>query len=336
MKLLIVTQAVDDGDPVLGFFVRWVEELAKHAQQIEVICLKEGTHRLPANVRMYSLGKPASRFWYIWNFYKYIFSLKYDAVFVHMNQEYVLLGGLFWRLWDKKVFLWRNHAHGDAGTRLAIFFSHKVFYTSSQSFTARFKKALKMPVGIDTDFFTPDPLVSKKMNSILFLGRIAPVKKVEEFVEALSELQKLGVTFSATIAGAALPKDAEYEKTIRDSVSAHGLDEKVRFAGPVTREQARALYREHALYVNLTPSGSMDKTILEAMACGTPPLVFNPDLTEELETDLVTDTLDAHALALLMRRTVGVSVRADLRDIVVQRHSLTLLMNRLDSVLRSV
>ena len=57
MRLLIVTQAVASEDSVLGFFVRWIEEFAKHCERIEIICLKEGKHRLPANVCVYSLGK---------------------------------------------------------------------------------------------------------------------------------------------------------------------------------------------------------------------------------------------------------------------------------------
>lgn len=58
MKLLIITQTVNTEDPVLGFFVRWIEEFAKHAETVEVICLKEGSHAfLPSNVRVYSLGK---------------------------------------------------------------------------------------------------------------------------------------------------------------------------------------------------------------------------------------------------------------------------------------
>lgn len=57
MRLLVVTQAVDKQDPVLGFFHRWLEEFAKHADQLIVICLREGTHSLPSNVRIYSLGK---------------------------------------------------------------------------------------------------------------------------------------------------------------------------------------------------------------------------------------------------------------------------------------
>jgi len=37
MKLLIITQAVDKNHPVLGFFHRWVEELAMHFVHIFVV-----------------------------------------------------------------------------------------------------------------------------------------------------------------------------------------------------------------------------------------------------------------------------------------------------------
>ena len=57
MKLLIVTQIVDKNDPILGFFHRWIEEFAKHVEHIEVICLKEGKHKLPSNVHIHSIGK---------------------------------------------------------------------------------------------------------------------------------------------------------------------------------------------------------------------------------------------------------------------------------------
>ena len=46
MKLLIMTQAVDQNDPVLGFFHRWIEEFSRHCERVHVICLKEGEHSL--------------------------------------------------------------------------------------------------------------------------------------------------------------------------------------------------------------------------------------------------------------------------------------------------
>lgn len=59
---MIVTQKVDVNDPILGFFHRWVEEFAKHFERITVICLQKGEYNLPANVKVFSLGKEESNF----------------------------------------------------------------------------------------------------------------------------------------------------------------------------------------------------------------------------------------------------------------------------------
>jgi len=333
MKLLVVTQAMDADNPVLGFFVRWVEELAKQFDRVEVICLTEGAHVLPAQVRVYSLGKPFSanatkgmgvRLKYTLRFFRLVWKLRhnYDAVFVHMNQEYILLAGWFWKIRDVRVYFWRNHALGDVGTRLAVFFSHKVFYTSSRSFTARFKKALKMPVGIDTDFFKPSPHILRKPNTILFLGRIAPVKRVTEFVEALSELRRCGVAFSATIAGPTASRDAAYGALVHTALVASGLSDCVRCLGPVTPEQARMLYREHALYVNLTPPGSMDKTILEAMACGATPLVYTSDLESVVGPNGILTELTASEIARKIQYLFSHKGESSFRDFVNEHHSI--------------
>src|SRR3989344_3937656 len=99
MKILIVTQKVDKNDPVLGFFHRWIEEFAKHYESLVVICLEKGEYHLPQNVKILSLGKEEriSKVRYIVHFYKYIWQERknYDAVFVHMNQEYIILGWKF-------------------------------------------------------------------------------------------------------------------------------------------------------------------------------------------------------------------------------------------------
>ena len=142
MKLLILTQKVDRRDPILGFFHRWIEEFAKHYEQMIVICLQKGEFDLPKNVRVRSLGKEEKlgRWQYLIRFYKYIWQERknYDAAFVHMNQEYVLLSWKFWKLWGKKIFLWRNHAQGNILTRLAVLFSNKILH-----FAAIFHRAIQ-------------------------------------------------------------------------------------------------------------------------------------------------------------------------------------------------
>jgi glycosyltransferase involved in cell wall biosynthesis len=312
MRLLILTQKVDKNDPILGFFHRWVEEFAKNCEVVIVICLEKGEYHLPENVQVFSLGKERgiSRFKYVRNFYKYIIKEKenYDSVFVHMNQEYVILGGLLWKFWQKKIYLWRNHAYGNLVTDIAITLSDKVFFTSSRSYTARSKKAVKMPAGIDTDFFKPNDKM-RKSKTILFLGRISPVKRVLEFIELLK-----GQNFSyATIVGNALPKDLEYEKLVREKVFQYDLDDRVKFVGAVSKEEALKLYQSHERYVNMTLAGSLDKTILEAASCGTQVMVENPDL-KHLET----------------------MTEAELRNYVVKEHSLKKLIAILQKELNNV
>lgn len=349
MRLLIVTQKVDRNDDVLGFFHRWIQEFAKYCKQVTVICLEEGEHTLPGNVQVFSLGKSANggpvsgwerllqRFMYATRFVRYIVRMRgeYDSVFVHMNQEYALLGGCIWKLLGKKLFLWRNHAKGNWLTRVAVFFSDKVFCTSPQSFTARFRKTKIMPVGVDTSFFKSDSGVQKKPHSILFLGRVASVKNVDMFVEALRELGDKGVEFSATIAGSPSREDEEYEKMIHDKVLAYGLRDKVMFTGAVSHLEALELYREHELYVNLTPPGSMDKTIFEALASGSKVLVTHAFFRDTLpESWIVTDSNDVESVVTGIKETL-----IDSRDYnseiqgkisaFLEKHSLKNLMKEL-------
>ncbi|HRZ30051.1 MAG TPA: glycosyltransferase family 4 protein [Candidatus Paceibacterota bacterium] len=333
MKLLVITQKIDLNDPVLGFFHRWVEEFAKKCEFVTVICLEKGQYNLPQNVKVLSLGKEKKlgRLAYLWNFYKYLWQERnnYDSVFVHMNQEYVLLGGLVWKLLGKNILMWRNHAKGNFLTRLAVCLSDKVFCTSPQSFTARFKKTKLMPVGIDTDFFCPNPSAQKIPNSILFLGRIAPVKNVDAFIEALNELNKTGTNFFVTIAGGALPVDAEYEKKVKDKVEKYGLKDKVRFIGPVTQVGALELYQKHELYVNLTPAGSLDKTIFEAMACDVASLVYNRDLAKIVGGELLITVLIPLEVARRIKTfLLGKRKEVDYRSFAVKEHSLEALTRK--------
>ena len=195
MKLLVITQKVNRQDPVLGFFHNWVSKFAGKFERITLIGLENGAYDLPGNVQVYSLGKEvsSSKIKYVFNFYKYIWRERanYDAVFVHMNQEYILLGGLFWRIFGKKVYMWRNHHAGSVLTDLAVSFCKHVFCTSKYSFTAKYPKTILMPVGVDLEKFSIFNFQfsnQERKNKILFLGRIARTKNVHIFIESLNLL----------------------------------------------------------------------------------------------------------------------------------------------------
>lgn len=280
MRLLVYTQIVDSADPILGFFHRWVEVLAARVEHITVICLQEGEHALPANVHVLSLGKEqaATRITYVWRFYAYMWRLRgsYDAVFVHMNQEYVLMGALLWYLQRVPFYLWRNHYAGTWLTRLASRLCTKVFYTSGASFTAQYAHAVRMPVGVDLSRFSARAGVPRAPRSILMLGRIAPSKRIDVFVEALGVLAQAGEDFSASIYGPVRIGDEPYRDRLAARIDELSLTH-VSLKGPVTHAEAATIYQQHHVFLNLSEPGMYDKTMFEAAASGCTVVSANPE-----------------------------------------------------------
>lgn len=323
MKLLIITQKVDKNDPILGFFHRWIEEFSKHCEKLSVICLQKGESHLPNNIKILSLGKEDghSLLKYLWRFYKYIWRERnnYNTVFVHMNQEYVILGWGIWKLFGKKVHFWRNHRQGNSFTRLAVIMSNQVFCTSPQSFTAQFKKTKLMPVGIDPDLFKPDLTVNKRRRSILALGRISPVKRLEILIAVLLKFQKKNIDLTVTIVGSPIsPLDKVYEQKLHKLADPLVRTGRLDFRPAVPHVQTPILYNQHEIYVNMTSPGSMDKTIFEAMACGVNTVVayseselikklgayflIDSKISQQIDENLSQTVRQNQALSLLIRQ----------------------------------
>ncbi len=336
MKLLIITQKVNRNDPILGFFHGWIIEFAKHFETITAICLEKGEYNLPANVKVLSLGKESgiSRPKYIYNFYKYIWQERgnYDAVFVHMNQEYILLGGILWQLLGKKIYMWRNHHAGSFLTDIAAKFCKKVFCTSRFSFTAKYKKTVLMPVGINTDLFKVDQTIERVPKSILFLGRMAPIKRPDLLIDALSWLKEQNLAFTASFYGDPLSKDEDYYTSLKRKVVDFGLQDSVKFYPGISNDKTVDIYNKHEIFVNLSTSGMYDKTIFEAMACGCVVLVSNKNLEGLIDTKFIFEEANAKELIKKLQNhllSVNLSDNLYLRSIVVEKHSLQKLSSSL-------
>lgn len=332
MRLLVITQEVDTESKTLGFFHEWIRSLAPHYESIEVICLKEGKHTLPENVHVHSLGKEKGRvpgFVYALRFKLLAWKLrrKYDAVFVHMNQEYVLVGGLMWKFLDKPVYMWRNHYAGSWLTDIAAVFCTKVFCTSTYSYTAKYSKKVLMPVGIDVGNFHPNENSVRAPRSILFLARIAPSKHPDILIEALGMLLERNVSFTASIYGSPLPQDARYYESIQLRARQLGLKDRVRFHPGIPNTATPEIYRTHSIFVNCSRSGMFDKTIFEAAACGADVLAASEDWRQLAGHDHWF-SLSASELANALERRLAADSGVDLIDIA-RTQSLDTLAERL-------
>lgn len=343
MRVLVCTQAVDKDDRVLGFFHRWIEELARHVDRVEVICLVEGKHALPENVGVHSLGKESgrSRAKYILRFFRHVWSLRgeYDAVFVHMNQEYVLMGGLLWRSWGKRIVLWRNHKMGTRFTDLACRLADIVCHTSPDAYVARLAHARRMPIGIDTARFRL-PAKPAPFDTVLFLGRLDPVKRPEVFLAAVDLIARKGI--HATVHGYGDPTDpgAPHVAALRDSIVQ--LEERavMRWFPGISHDETPGIYASHGIYVNITPSGSFDKTIGEAMASGCIVVAANQAIRGVIPDELLVDPESFQDVARGIE--AALMLQEDEREAVVRRsaayieneHSLKALIGGLVKLLR--
>lgn len=338
MKLLILTQKVDKDDDILGFFHNWLVAFAGTFEKITVVCLFKGEYDLPRNVTVVSLGKEkgVSKLKYVLNFFRHIWKYRteYDAVFVHMNAEYLVLGGPVWKMLRKKVYLWYNHKKGSVYLRFGHIFAKKIFSTSTFAYPTRYAKTLLMPAGIDTELFR-DLHKERKANDILFLGRLSPVKHLEDLDPALRLLKQEEVAFTADVYGDPPPQDKEYAAKWKQSVSDLIDSGHMILKNGVPNYETPDLYNTHQVYVNLTPSGSLDKTILEAMACGTIPIVVNLSFEGILSQDQICEEGNSDELAKAIKRVFGLSedeknkMRQQAFDYVKREHSLEALLQRI-------
>lgn len=278
MNLLICTQKVDKNDSILGFFHRWIEEFATHYDSVLVLALEVGEYDLPKNVEVYSLGKEkgASHAEYLSRFYRFIWSRHddYDRVFVHMNPEYAVLGGLIWRLLGVRVGLWYVHGSRTWKLRVAEKLAHTIFSAAEESFPLASKKLHVVGHGIDAAQFAcgrpkdlPQPL------RVLVPGRIAPSKGIREAVEAAGELAKETGRFTFTIVGSPqTPAEERYAESVQQYVAEKGLNEHISFVPAVPNTDMPAYYCAADVVVNISSTGGLDKTTIEAMAAGALPL----------------------------------------------------------------
>ncbi len=219
-------------------------------------------------------------------------------------------------------------------TRIAAYFSKNVFYTSPYACTSVFRHAVQMPVGVDATVFVPAHRTKERAypKKILFLGRLSPVKRVELFLE-VSNILTQGYEFH--LYGDDPSKEKVYEKHLRSLAGPH-----VFFHPAIKNEDTPAIYQAHDLYLNLTPEGSMDKTVLEAILCGIPTLVANSSFRDVLPENAVfssttreeiADQIDAYAHRTNEEMEV---VLRHSRDLVVEKHSLEKLATMLYNIMQ--
>jgi glycosyltransferase involved in cell wall biosynthesis len=360
MKLLILTQKVDiNDDGVLGFFHDWINEFAKYCEQVTVVCLYKGEFDLPENVKVLSLGKERisqksvkskvhkvrSIIIQLILFYKFIWQERknYDTVFVHMNQIYIVLGGLYWRAMNKKIALWFTHKSVNLTLRIAEKLADIVFTASQESFRIDSAKIRVVGHGIDTDkFYNGKAEKISDRFRLITVGRISPSKDYETLIKAIEAIYRSGeiIDFEVRIVGGpGRPEQERYFEKLKKLVSEKGLDLVIKFVGAIPAGQRYGVYKNADLFVHMSQTGSLDKVVLEAMASSMPIVTCNEavlnDVLGEYKNVLGYEIRDYLGLAERIKYIHGLSqsernlIGESLRQIVIKNHDQKSLIMKL-------
>jgi glycosyltransferase involved in cell wall biosynthesis len=156
--------------------------------------------------------------------------------------------------------------------------------------------------GIDSSWYTPDPMVRATRPTFAYLGRLRKYKRVDLVLRAFARAGIPEATLE--IAGA-----GDYRTALERLARSLDLGDRVTFLGRISEAAKLALLRRAWALVFTSPKEGWGITNLEAAACGTPVLASDsPGIRESVrhgETGLLVPHGDVDALASAMRRLDG-------------------------------
>lgn len=337
MRLLVVNFAMDDDLPVLAWQVGVVRALAAHCEHVLVLTERIGQYRAPANVTVQRLiFRPAGIPYrlggclvVLWRCFSLMRAHRVHACFIHMNHRWTYRLYPALRLLKLPTLLWYAHGTVTPSLRWALACATRVVTSTPEGFRFASPKVHVIGQGIDTERFCL-PAGAPVRQDLITVGRLSRRKRIDLLLAMMRHLTTLVPNHGLRlrVIGAHLTADdVSYVRALRAQCAALGLQPMVAFTGALPTADLPAVYGAAKLLLNVSRTGSLDKVILEALACGCPVFTNNPaarqtlDAYPELSPTADDPAVLAHQLAALLPKLPAYPPAA-LRALVVGRHDL--------------
>lgn len=337
LKLLITIQAVDLNDPLHGFFHEWLVTAAEVFGQITVLALRVGRMDLPANIKVIPLRPMGSHS--RWQVVKTLWQASwqerhhYDAVFVRGDPHYVLAAWWLWRLLGKPIVFWFAHYKVSNLAVVASKFADVVTASVKESCDHPAMHPILIGQSINEQRFVPQPDYNHEQLKFLIYGRVSPVKKVEEIIQAFVDSGAANYA-QLDIIGPAI--DDSYAKKIRELIKVYSQVQWVHQTVPY--DQVPAILGSYDAVINAYEA-SLDKAIVESLMCGLIVVMatsgFKPILPVDLQW-LIAKTQDERILAIQkivkMTNVERQQLGGQLRQLMIKHHSLNSQISQLNGI----
>lgn len=362
MNVLMITPRIDKSHDILGFIPPWIRKLAERVDKLYVITQHYNRKTpLPENVIVYGVSRLGEK-WDRANKLVRLMRLlgrkiyfhstmlrvvpKVDVIFCHMYPNFTVIAAPYAKLFRKPIVTWFTHGHVSRRLRIAHFLASKMVTASKESFRIRSNKIIITGHGIDTDRFKPVASKKKEVdkNIILSVSRISPRKDLETLIKAADILvneKRMNDLEFVIVGGVPMASQEEYYEKLKMRVKELELEDYVKFVGSVPYSGVVSYYQKCNIFVSPSQTGSIDKNVLEAMACEKPAIVCNEafenvfgDYSEELmfKKEDPYDLVQKITFVLGMNKDQYTKLCFSMRQIVEKEHNVKGLMDKLINV----
>ena len=342
MNLILFNFESNKNSQALAFALDWINEIAKNVDKLYIVSLRCGEYKVNDNVEVFCINQDKkSRFktiLSIWKVLKHIHKKdkNIDGYFVHMAHYFVPIVYPFAKYYNQKILLWYAHKSVPISLKIAGSLSDKIISISSKSMRLKTDKFEAVGHGIDTaNRFILQNNFRDKIKNIVTVGRISRVKNIDMIVDAFLSLQRDDL-YLYIVGDALAGNDVEYLTAIKQSIP-NEYEKNIIFTGSISFEKLPTIYKDIDLAINISDTGSLDKTIIEPMAMGIPIITSNDSAKQ------IFHHLDGKGIYLLdtkedLKDKLNSVItkecdfdRTELRDEVVQNHSLDNLAKKIVS-----
>lgn len=286
MRVLIINYEMNEDAGVLAWQARVAREFARACEFVAILTERVGRFEPLPNMHVETfadrpLGLPR-RFGVALLLNRQAFHLcrryRIEACFVHMASDWAFYLYPTFRLCGIPVLLWYAHGTVTPRLRLAHACASRVVTSTPEGFRIPSRKVRVIGQGVDTDLFRlPEELVEPRQD-LLTVSRVSRRKRIDLLLSVMNYLRrKSGVPkLRLRVVGPLLTSDdLAYDAELRMQTWRTGLQDWVEFVGFAPQKYIPAFYRSAFVHLNVSRTGSMDKTVVEALACGCPVLTSN-------------------------------------------------------------
>lgn len=267
--LILFNLSMDLDNPVLATTNLWVNEFARHFNFVHVYSTHVGRYEIPLNVKVTELGGGTTfkRIVALLKLTKSIPTLvrnRRDMVaFHHQSPRTTIYPGVLIRILGIPQGLWYSHSNKPITLSIGSGITNLIFSSTRESLPLKTGKGLFLGHGIDTNLGIKASRENQiRRNEILFVGRLDPIKRLEECITAIWESNYKDLEL---IAIGPATKQSAYIQSLKKL--SKELNVEFKNDEPIAHEQVFARMAGSKMYFS-GMRNSVDKSCLEASSTG--------------------------------------------------------------------